>query len=415
MMEFFIRHRGIVVPIFVAFCVALPIVLPIPETLSHNQDLPLYSSAAQGILRGDFLLEDFGRNAPGWSFYLAALYGFFGESSLTLALSQVALFLIVVSCTYILAQKEFNEMTATTAALTVALWPSLLFQLQHGSSVMLYCATFLLAILFVSKARESKKFRHALVAGALVGFGALTDVVALFIPIVFMVWFLIADDLRSSVDVWGVRLLRAAVFTVGFIGIVIPWTYRNFVVFDDFSIAPIIAKSEQNYFDRDNLRKIEDVIFAPHRALLWESVGRVVLFPAGLHNLDRDARFSYKQEIARLALGTSSARGLSGEEIRVLALKIVITILHIAVIVSAFRGTLLLRKHRIFSSLTLLLSLYIVLAVTATVAVSNGNFDAISLPNGFLIPLMPLVIILAIARYYEGSLSADPRDICLDR
>ena len=375
------------------------IVFPQAFELSKNQDFSLYDSAARDFLAGDLLAPDFGRNAPGWPLFLALVYTFLGTSGYALAISQTLLFVLLVGITWAIARDIFDARAAFVAAAIAAIWPPLLFQVRHGSSTLLYVVIITLSALLFARAIRSGSIRYSLLSGLFLGFGALTDVVGFYLPVAFLAAGMISMCLKANHSSWRRRIAIQVLFLCAFAASIVPWTYRNALLFDDFSTqAPIIAKGEQRYLEPSNMVKAFRPFLVPYESLLWESVLRIFVFPAGLHNLDPQARFSYKEMVVSLLKGKESLGYLQPREAGILFLKSLIVSLHIAMLIGAFTTVWRLKKEPL-ALLALFLSLYIILAVTATVALANGVFGAITLPNGFLISATPILIVLAVVGY----------------
>ncbi len=381
-----------------AIIVATIVIMPRVDDLRLNQDFPLYSSAAHRLIDGDILMSEFGRNAPGWPVYLGFLYLVFGSSDLVLAVSQIVLHVCLVVVTYHLAKEISNDERVQYLAMCIsAVWPAFLFQLRHGSSALLYAVIFLSATFFLVRSVRMQSISRAIIGGLLLGFGALIDVVALFLPCLFFLWALIeAFRSRRIPSACMKRVAIAFIVCATAIFVIVPWTYRNILLFKDFSVAPIIAKGEQNYFKPENIKKIGHVFVPDGEPLLTESLMRTFVFPAGIHALDSTAPFSYKERFLDILYGVKSFTDFSSREITILSIKIFITIIHLAVLIGALI-TMARRYSNDIAILTSLLVVYIFIAITATVALSS--FESITLANGFLIPLTPLLIIFALEGY----------------
>ena len=390
-------HRALLLALLLACVVATCVMVPRVDDLRLNQDFPLYDAAAHHILDGDFVLHEFGRNAPGWPLYLAFIYLTIGSSGTALAISQILLHIVFVLLIYAIAKEVASGRIPWIVALLAAVWPSFLFQIRHGSSALLYAVVFTAVVFFFIRALKEESVWRALVCGILLGLGALTDVIALFLPIVFALWALV-DGVREKEkrERIGKRVVIVAIMCSAVALVILPWTYRNIFLYEDFSVAPVIAKGEQNYLRPESIRKTTRSLFAIGEPMFREGFVRVFSFPVGLHTLDSGATFSYKERGVEILRGQQGIADFSPKERNIFIVKILLTILHLAVLVGALVTCIRLRI-RGFSLLVFLLTVYIFVAIISTATLSS--FDSISLANGFLVPITPLLLILAITGY----------------
>jgi hypothetical protein len=359
------------------------------QRLSSNQDLSTYGSAAEQITKGDLMLEEFGRFAPGWSLYLALFYALIGPTNTTLVISHLLLFVAIIVLTYQCAREILGEEKAGSAALLVAVWPSLLFQMLNGSALLFYIVLLLLASFVFLKGASRLSLQSAVVSGLCLGLAALTDVVALFLPVVFLAWLLFRE---GSPGITRRSLLYALIFMTSFVAVVSVWAYRNVVVFGGFSNAPIVAKNEQRYFIPAVIRETSQIPDHANSAFVLEGIARIFVFPAGTYYLDTNTTLSYKKCILDM-LTKRTGYDLTGREYAILFTKTLLTLLHWCLLVGVIWGVARYRDDST-SVFVVLLLIYVSVAVIGTAALSSTGFDSISMPSGFLVPLVPLLVIM---------------------
>jgi hypothetical protein len=389
----FINGNPLVAPLIAGLCISALMIIVDPTQLLRNQDFSIYRHAAQEISEGDLLLRTSGNIAPGWAFYLAMVYGLFGDSIIALNIAQILLFLSLIITTYFCARELLDDARARTATLLACIWPSFIFQMQNGSSLLFYSFLFLLAVFLFVRAIRRGSLWSAFVGGIIMGWAALTDVIALFIPLVFVAWGVIRLFVRSGSSRLLLDLAALLIFLCGFVGVVAPWTYRNARVFGGFSNASLIAKNEQHYLVPETLSRALHPFVAPTDSLLWRGLEKIFIFPAGLYYLDREGHFSYKKRIGELFLyGRDPA--LSVREYAILGTKLLLAMAHWFMLILATVGLYSLHDNEV-SWLIILLCGYVALAVIGTAALSATGFDAISMPSGFLVPLTPFLLMLS--------------------
>ncbi len=167
------------------------------------------------------------RRAPGYPFFLAAVYTVFGHSLLAARLLQALLGALTCLLAFRTAERLFGERAGPVAGWLLALYPPLVVYTGLILSETLF--TFLLAasILFWLDGVERKSFGHFALAGLSLGLATLTRPVTMVFPAAL----LLAAALRpGALRLWPVLL-------AAFLLVFAPWSFRNYRLWGTFKTA----------------------------------------------------------------------------------------------------------------------------------------------------------------------------------
>ncbi len=159
--------------------------------------------------------------APGYPFFLSLIYRMFGlENRFFVArLVQAFVMATIAPMTWLLGTRLFpeKEKIGRAAAWFVTLYPYLVIYPLALATEVIFIPLVMACILVVLQAAETHRWQDYLLAGALLGYAALTrSVVLALLPFILLwVWFLVKDR-RGTL----ILLVSVLVF-------VIPWTVRN--------------------------------------------------------------------------------------------------------------------------------------------------------------------------------------------
>ena len=373
----------------------LPI-FPPPVFLSGG-DFPLYSSIAESIVsRGDFGGEpqkSYGGSgiSPGWSFFLVGFYFLFGKSYV--ALFSVSIFFggLIALAVYYIANYFFNTKVAILAGIVSAIWPPFVIQTSaYGDAMIFYTVLLLWSFLFFAKGVLKERWLLVAFSGILIGFAALTEPIAFFIPLVFLLWALIT---RLSFR----TLALTSVFLITFLLTLAPWSYRNLTVSESLSGTPLISKGELQLVSPDSLFLISKL--ALQDGVILSGLTKMFIFPSSIHLLDKYSHRSYKEMVVDIFSGKSIK--LTKWETIILSTKITINTLHLLVLGFGVVGMFVFRSN-MFIPLTILLLGYTISATIGLGLLQGDNFKNIQLLNGYLFPIIPLIIIIAAAFFLRS-------------
>jgi len=407
----FVSIRPIFFVFFVAVLIRLVLMTAFPPPEGYfavdfsehtGGDFSLYSRMADNLIsQGNFGGEPaktYGSPFinPGWAFFLAGVYLIFGKIAIVLILVQIFLGALIAFGVYVLASYFFDKKIAVISGIVAALWPPFLIQtFDYGNSLLLYAVLFLFGTIFFTQAVLEKRFFLGVLSGVLLGFAALIDSIAVFIPLIFLIWTVILlgfkGYLRVPVELKSVGL-ALLIFFIAFIAILSPWFLRNIQVSESVSETPTISKGELLFVSPSSLRSVIQG-FWKRGDLVISGLGKMFVFPFNISALDQYTERSYKKVVASLFQGEDIE--LNRREKMVLATKSAFTLLHWLVLFLGFAGLWLSFKDtKGFGLLVGLIFLYTIFAVLGYV-VLRGGFNGISLLSSFLFPLMPFLIVLA--------------------
>lgn len=196
---------------------------------------PMYDG--RFVFREAVLLAETGRMSPltyyppAQTWWYAAWFKIFGASPLVAQLSHVPLHALVSLLTYGFARRVTPGL-ARLAALVVAWYPSFVgYVLTTPYYHYLYTASVVATAWAWVVATDRP--RGALAAGLASGLGALTKATQLIAPAQALAfWLLDAGPIQRASRI-AHPVSRIALFLVGMAVVIGPWTYRNWLVFDD--------------------------------------------------------------------------------------------------------------------------------------------------------------------------------------
>ena len=224
------RPRALMGILLLAFGLRLATVLWLADTVPFS-DYRYYQMAAEKISQdwGFFFdasqVEYYGRFGwwpPLYPFTLGALYSMFGVDHRLVVFVQVVLGTIVCGLVYRLGRRVGGERAGLIAALLVAINPTYVFATNLLASENLFVLWLVLGLLWAT--REPASRRTQIVAGVLLGLGALTRAIGLLVPFVVVAWMF---QRRTARHEWA---RNATTLLVACFAIIAPWTLRNALV-----------------------------------------------------------------------------------------------------------------------------------------------------------------------------------------
>ena len=196
-----------------------------------------YKQQAQRMLDGDGILYPTGYqqhrsvqlivHPPGYSIFIAMVYGLFGQSDDNLVLVQIVCASFAAVLIFVIAAQILPWTTSVIAGLLVAFSPHLAHQSLMLLPESLAVLPVLIAVCLLVGARKRPRLAAILTAGALVGLSCwLRSNTLLLAPFIAVAILLLFDP--------GRRLKYSAAFVFATIVVISPITIRNWVVFDHF-------------------------------------------------------------------------------------------------------------------------------------------------------------------------------------
>ena len=214
---------------------------------------PAYSDGAAYSALARILLEtgayDNGESQaywpPGYPFWIAGVYAVFGRSLLAVKVSAIILAGLSEWFCWVWVKRYANRRTAALAVLLLVCWPSRTLHLDILSYDDLVVATVLLSLVLLPDPRAGKQgagswWRWLLAGLVLGGTCFVRSTLALVVPAVG-VWMVLQR----------VRLHRAlaatAVYGAAMLLALVPWTVRNYSVFNAF--VPLTTNAGWNFYN----------------------------------------------------------------------------------------------------------------------------------------------------------------------
>lgn len=215
------ERRWIIAILLLAFSLRLGWILYSPSVPTN--DFMRYATYGVRIADGLGFSSVAGPTAfspPLYPYFLAGIFMLFGQAIMTVKLMQVLLGTLTVLLTYLLARQLFATFTAYVAALMTASAPSLISYTALFATENLTLPLLMGSILCLVIDRRSS----VLASGSLLGLTALTRAAFLLLPLAWLFYLLVT---RQS-------LRPLTWLTLGMSVTLLPWTIRNYVVFDAF-------------------------------------------------------------------------------------------------------------------------------------------------------------------------------------
>lgn len=377
------------------FLYAFTLLLLTPFHTYEGNHFTLYTEAATSLVGGNGF-GDLTYIAPGWPLAIAPFL-LFVSPVVAVGILNILSMVAIVSGVYRLGTLLFNRSVGYYGALLAGVWPIFLAQMfEFGSSILFYTALLVWGAYCVSKAYMTQKVRYAFVGGILLGFGSLVDVIGLYVPLIFasvMVFFFLYRK-EKGIEKWKAFLLSGMVVVAALL-VIIPWTYRNVVVFGSLSQAPVITKviEQEIWWEKSLQQRIIMRIEEEGIPLVYENTVRMFLIPFNLSTFDHHTDVSYKEAILSGQIQT-----LTTEERGVLVFKVGTTLLYWITLLLGVYGFMRSRNN-ILKGLFLVTLGYIFIAVLVVGSTALVPFSNISPPASFFFPCMPLVFLFAIYGY----------------
>jgi Dolichyl-phosphate-mannose-protein mannosyltransferase len=190
-----------------------------------------YRDSARQLLAGDFktFVSDINHmgHPPGYPILLAGVFKVAGESKTAIHAVQILCDAAAVVVLFLIALKLVTPAAAIIAAVFAAISPQFAYFSVLLLPDSLGVLPILLAVYFMIRAREQKKFIHFVIAGALIGVSCWLRANALLLaPFLAALSFLFVER--------GKRLRASAAILAGAIVVIAPITIKNAIVFHRF-------------------------------------------------------------------------------------------------------------------------------------------------------------------------------------
>ncbi len=213
---------GLALALRLAFCLTLE------DKLFWSDEHQYLKGVSQILDKGKWYLAG-SYKPPGYVYFLAAVRAVFGESLVAIRAFQASIGALACALTYAVAGRLFSRPVALLAAVYAAFYPLLIYVtgmvMPQALETFLILGVLLLLVLY----RDTAARRYLILAGLLLGLGALAvPLFLVFLPIAGT-WLLAMKDRRITPAVKdGVLLGLFALLMI------VPWTVRNYIVEDRF-------------------------------------------------------------------------------------------------------------------------------------------------------------------------------------
>lgn len=190
---------------------------------------------AQDIAQGDILGDTTYFRAPFYVYCLALLYATFGDSLWIARLFGLAIGVVSVLLTFLIARRIFGRPVGLLAAALHALYPVAVYFESELLLDPLFTLLFESAVLTLVIWWDTHRMGIALIAGVMLGLAAITRPTALvYAPFVILAILILTDMVAAS------RLKHTVLFLAGMAICILPISVRNYVIADD----PVLIASQ---------------------------------------------------------------------------------------------------------------------------------------------------------------------------
>ena len=278
----------------------------------------LFGDAAQYILiaknialgNGFNMLPDsnlLASRAPLFPFILAGVFKFFGQGYWPARIFQVCMSSLVPVITYLIGKEVASKRAAMISACISIFYPFYVFYSAYVLTETLFVFLYCLSLLYLIRFIKTGSYRDSCLAGVFLGLSALTRPIALGFGLVFVICYFFIQGRRfnpaprfSGTGLKGMAMILAAMFFI-----ILPWTIRNYIVFEKF--VPITTEAGRAFYSGNNpMNKTGgcissvDFIVPKETANMGEVEASQYMFNKGLEFIRHNHLISLKMSIKKL-------------------------------------------------------------------------------------------------------------------
>ena len=203
--------------------------------------------------------------APGYAYFLAAIYALFSHQYMAARMVQFIIGSFSVLLIYFLGKRAFNHSVGVIAAVLASIYGGFIYfegELLIPALIIFADLALVLALLSTSERPGWWKWFGC---GAILGLSSITRPNILLFGIILLPWIVLRLRRRG---LGGNRVfLQLAGFALGTLLIILPVTTRNYLVGRDF--VPIASQGGVNFFIGNNQKSDGSTAIVPGTAVSW--------------------------------------------------------------------------------------------------------------------------------------------------
>ncbi len=261
-----LKHPYVLLALIIVLGIGLRLwmisISPLDPRFSNADDGDYYRRALRLAVTGQYLDDSWLIRPPLHVFFfaiwlrLALLLGLPQYGVLVVQLAQTVVAALTILAGYALAQRMFRSTAAGLLfAGFLAFWYSFVEQPTVLFSELIYLALFTTHFWLLLRFDDTHSRRDLLLSGILLGMASLTRSPALYSLAFVGLWFAIrpiANMRLWSVKRWSLIIGRWSLVAIGCLVIVLPWTIRNYVVYQ--KLIPVDTLGQINlWLDLDRV------------------------------------------------------------------------------------------------------------------------------------------------------------------
>ncbi|MFH1541431.1 MAG: glycosyltransferase family 39 protein [Elusimicrobiota bacterium] len=217
--------------LFVSFILRIGYIFIFPQEKILTNDQIGYDAIAYNLITGNgFSIKPHiptPIRPPVYPFFLSLIYFIFGHSYIMVRVFQAILDALTCVILYYLAKEIFDERIANLSAWLIAFYPVLIVYTGLLLSETLFTFLFIVSIFLFIKWFQKTKIVYFIGCGIFLGFATLTRPVTILFPFVVLLSIIIIG--RKN---YLQRFIQWFIFLIAFILIVLPWSIRNYRLFE---------------------------------------------------------------------------------------------------------------------------------------------------------------------------------------
>lgn len=187
-----------------------------------NPDSGSYLKPAISLVSEGIYPPDNGKRPPMYPLFIALIYFIGGQNPILIMVAQIALDIITIYLTYMLAARMFPKSVALIGALIMAInIESVTYDFFYLSETLSTFFT-IAGLLTWVKGNQEGRIGWFVLGAFFMGLSVLTRPIALYLPVILMLWLLFMRErpIRN-------RLFYVGAYAVTFLFVLLPWVLRN--------------------------------------------------------------------------------------------------------------------------------------------------------------------------------------------